>query len=1100
MQILLALSAIIAVSTARVVITAEGPTDLHLLGQEECTWGPSYWCENIKTAAGCNATKHCIKTIWNSMKVPEDSDNVCTVCKDMVQQARDQLESNQTQNDLKAVFEGSCRLMRIKTVVNECIKIVDQFIPDLVETLASQMNPSVVCSVAGLCNSAHIDKLLEESSIKAAEMKTHSLEDDEIEPDECTKCYTVATHMEHRLKHTPRDKMLQQMLNSCAEFNTFTDACSAIILTNFETIYTHLQENFNAQNICHLSGQCSGKFHKHEDAHKTPEVEIRPLSSVGMVEVGDDLPCKLCEQLVGHLRDLLVANTTEAEFRLVLDGLCKQTKSFSSECTAIVDEYYPEIYEYLTKRLNSNAVCQMSGICPEPGKEMQDAPIWPLLPNNVAEVGVRMLKDSKKKFENDKHQELSEAEVESMQLPIERMLPFPISEGPLTVHGKGSCALCEYVLHYIQDSITTPVTEDKIKHAIQRVCTKLPGTIRGECSEFVDTYGDAILAILAQEIDPSQACPMLHFCPSQQLMNMWESVPSKYMLEEQKNKKPSCPLCLLAVSQVYNIIKNNKTEANIESVLDKLCIHLPRSLSEECTDLVKGYSKELVDLLLADLSPQEVCVYIKLCDDNKNTGPRNLFITDNSGEILTNEIPDTSVNFEIENEEGATCVICEYAMRFVDKELGSEKARNRVENSVRTVCKHLPKTLSQSCAQFVNKYGDAIINVITKDVSPKEVCKFMELCASYMQEEFEAIDNDQETSVNSEILADTEGATCTICEYVIRFIEKELGSEKGKDKVTGTVRGICKHLPNKVHGKCNDLITKHGNNIIDKIVQNVSPKSVCKLIRVCSTYMQMEFAVIEEVPDTFESTDISEDINLGPTCVVCEYAMRFIEKKLGSEKAKNKVEDAVRGVCKHLPKHLSNDCNKFVNKHGDTVIDVIVKGMSPKTVCTLSGLCVLYEEEFKASVVECATCKGVISVINELLANPKVDDTIINVVSKACKHVPASKQSKCATLVNIYGQSIINLIEQHTDSKKICGKIGVCASEDYSSISLESARSKRSYEKDDIKRCTWGPVYWCSSNETALKCKAVEHCKENVWKAEFAPPKQITFSAAEPNA
>ncbi|XP_053978368.1 prosaposin [Hylaeus volcanicus] len=891
MQILLALSAIIAVSTARVVITAEGPTDLHLLGQEECTWGPSYWCENIKTAAGCNATKHCIKTIWNSMKVPEDSDDVCTVCKDMVQQARDQLESNQTQSDLKAVFEGSCRLMRIKTVVNECIKIVDQFIPDLVETLASQMNPSVVCSVAGLCNSAHIDKLLEESSIKVAEMKTHSLEDDEIEPDECTKCYTVATHMEHRLKHTPRDKMLQQMLNSCAEFNTFTDACSAIILTNFETIYTHLQENFNAQNICHLSGQCSGKFHKHEDAHKTPEVEIRPLSSVGMVEVGDDLPCKLCEQLVGHLRDLLVANTTEAEFRLVLDGLCKQTKSFSSECTAIVDEYYPEIYEYLTKRLNSNAVCQMSGICPEPGKEMQDAPIWPLLPNNVAEVGVRMLKDSKKKFENDKHQELSEAEVESMQLPIERMLPFPISEGPLTVHGKGSCALCEYVLHYIQDSITTPVTEDKIKHAIQRVCTKLPGTVRGECSEFVDTYGDAILAILAQEIDPSQACPMLHFCPSQQLMNMWESVPSKYMLEEQKNKKPSCPLCLLAVSQVYNIIKNNKTEANIESVLDKLCIHLPRSLSEECTDLVKGYSKELVDLLLADLSPQEVCVYIKLCDDNKNTGPRNLFITDNSGEIL-----------------------------------------------------------------------------------------------------------------------------------------------------------------------------------------------------------------IEEVPDTFESTDISEDTNLGPTCVVCEYAMRFIEKKLGSEKAKNKVEDAVRGVCKHLPKHLSNDCNKFVNKHGDTVIDVIVKGMSPKTVCTLSGLCVLYEEEFKASVVECATCKGVISVINELLANPKVDDTIINVVSKACKHVPASKQSKCATLVNIYGQSIINLIEQHTDSKKICGKIGVCASEDYSSISLESARSKRSYEKDDIKRCTWGPVYWCSSNETALKCKAVEHCKENVWKAEFAPPKQITFSAAEPNA
>lgn len=115
-----------------------------------------------RTAAGCNATKHCIPKVWEKMQVPEDHDSVCQVCKDMVQQARDQLESNQTQEDLKAVFEGSCALIYIKPIVKECDKLVDQFIPELVETLASQMNPSVVCSVAGLCNSAHIDKLLEE--------------------------------------------------------------------------------------------------------------------------------------------------------------------------------------------------------------------------------------------------------------------------------------------------------------------------------------------------------------------------------------------------------------------------------------------------------------------------------------------------------------------------------------------------------------------------------------------------------------------------------------------------------------------------------------------------------------------------------------------------------------------------------------------------------------------------------------------------------------------------------------------------------------------------------------------------------------------------
>ena len=84
-------------------------------------------------------------------------------------------------------------------------------------------------------------------------------------------------------------------------------------------------------------------------------------------EEDDDLPCRLCEQLVNHLRDLLVANTTKAEFKQVLEGLCKQTKSFARECAGIVDEYYTEIYEFITKNLNSAHICRMAGICPSPG-------------------------------------------------------------------------------------------------------------------------------------------------------------------------------------------------------------------------------------------------------------------------------------------------------------------------------------------------------------------------------------------------------------------------------------------------------------------------------------------------------------------------------------------------------------------------------------------------------------------------------------------------------------------------------------------------------------------------------------------------------------
>lgn len=64
------------------------------------------------------------------------------------------------------MLEGSCKLMQLKPVVKLCLKFADELVPELVDTLSSQMNPQVVCSVAGLCNSASIDKMIEDHDKK----------------------------------------------------------------------------------------------------------------------------------------------------------------------------------------------------------------------------------------------------------------------------------------------------------------------------------------------------------------------------------------------------------------------------------------------------------------------------------------------------------------------------------------------------------------------------------------------------------------------------------------------------------------------------------------------------------------------------------------------------------------------------------------------------------------------------------------------------------------------------------------------------------------------------------------------------------------------
>jgi len=80
-------------------------------------------------------------------------------------------------------------------------------------------------------------------------------------------------------------------------------------------------------------------------------------------------------------------------------------------------------------------------------------------------------------------------------------------------------------------------------------------------------------------------------------------------------------ICKITILQIAHLT-SDIIQANIVIELDKLCNHLPHSLTEQCTDFVKTYSKELVEMLLADLTPQEVCSYLKLCNSTKDPSPK----------------------------------------------------------------------------------------------------------------------------------------------------------------------------------------------------------------------------------------------------------------------------------------------------------------------------------------------------------------------------------------------------------------------------------------------------------------------------------------------
>lgn len=109
------------------------------------------------------------------------------------------------QEEIKEVFEGSCDLLHVKLITKECIKVADEFIPELVDTLASQMDPQVVCSVAGLCNNERYIKMLADAG-EVTESKVIE------KPTTCSGCQTVMTVVERKFRQATRDQVLQGLL------------------------------------------------------------------------------------------------------------------------------------------------------------------------------------------------------------------------------------------------------------------------------------------------------------------------------------------------------------------------------------------------------------------------------------------------------------------------------------------------------------------------------------------------------------------------------------------------------------------------------------------------------------------------------------------------------------------------------------------------------------------------------------------------------------------------------------------------------------------------------------------------------------------------
>jgi len=147
--------------------------------------------------------------------------------------------------------------------------------------------------------------------------------------------------------------------------------------------------------------------------------------------------------------------------------------------------------------------------------------------------------------------------------------------------------------------------------------------------------------------------------------------------------------------------------------------------------------------------------------------------------------------------------------------------------------------------------------------------------------------------------------------------------------------------------------------------------------------------------------------------------------------------------------------------------------------------------ESKVEVIECAICHASTQALAKILEDPDNDRNVEKLVEKICTKIPAKYYERCITLIESYGQSMINIITKG-ELQTVCSQIGMCFPDEYQSfvqidridVPIKAVTESAHTQKPHLlgaSKCTYGPSYWCSHPDKAKDCDATKYCETNGW-------------------
>jgi len=442
---------------------------------------------------------------------------------------------------------------------------------------------------------------------------------------------------------------------------TVSADCKAAVETMLDVLFQLVIEELDPQMICGLMGVCSG-----------PQDTVKHSPVPPVIGAGAEPICTDCKKFFGDIRDMITSNSTRSQLEQLFDStVCAILGPLKNECKDLVHQFVPEVLQLLSKYYDPNLICKALGVC---------------------------------------------GNQKSLNLLFTTMQRFPFYQ-VARQNSAETCIICKTVLTELQSLDRDKDVQDKVLNFLKTDVCSLLGSFRAECEVTVGLYGPDLFQLIATELDPDTRCKSLGFCDGagqlDQSPKMSPFRPAKplnvrVMTNVKVKESPECILCEFVIRELRSLIGDNATEAEIKAALDKVCSYLPATLADECKSFVTLYGDLIIQLLLSEMDPQQICTQLGLCGNSK------------SRPVLP---PATAA---VGNAE--LCVVCETIVQYLEALLEQNATVAEIEAVLDKICDYLPSTLKPSCDEVVQKYGPLIVHYISTAESPQEICTLAKVC------------------------------------------------------------------------------------------------------------------------------------------------------------------------------------------------------------------------------------------------------------------------------------------------------------------------------------------------------------------------------------